>query len=71
MRGMRWSVTIDGDVVCLRQRQRLLAAAGEQQLEALAEVEAERVQVVGLVVDDEHREISRARAPAAMTTTVA
>ncbi len=42
------------DVFGSRQRQRFLAAAGEQQLEAASEVETERVQVVGLVVDHQH-----------------
>jgi hypothetical protein len=61
--GMRWSVTIDRDVLDARERQRLLAAAGEQQLEAAAEVEAERVQVVGLVVHHQHRKFRRDPAP--------
>jgi hypothetical protein len=44
----------DGDVVLLGQRERLFSAVRQQELEALAEVEADRVQVVLLVVDDEH-----------------
>ena len=43
------------DVVGAGQRQRLLAAPGEEQLEHPSEVEPEGVEVVGLVVDDEHR----------------
>ena len=58
-----------GDVFRPRQRQRLLAAAREQQLEAAPEVEAERVQVVRLVVDDQHRIFARS-SPCAMTATV-
>ena len=43
----------DRDVFRAGQLQRLLAAVGQPQGEHLAEVEAERVQVVRLVVDDE------------------
>ena len=42
-------------VLRARQRQRLFAAAGQQKLEGAAEIEPERVQVVGLVVDHQHR----------------
>src|SRR6185369_9245722 len=46
-----------GDVVRARQLQRLLAARGVEQLERLAEVEAEGVEVVLLVVHDQHRKL--------------
>ena len=64
--GMRWSVTITATSCRARQRQRLLAAAGQQKLEGAAEIEPERVQVVGLVVDHEHRVFRRAPAPCAI-----
>jgi len=45
----------DRHVLRARQRQRLLAAASEQKLETAAEIEPEGVEVVGLVVDHQHR----------------
>ena len=53
--GMRWSVTIDRDVLLREDRQRLGAAGRGQDVERLPEVEPEGVEVVLLVVDDEDR----------------
>ena len=46
-----------GDIVLAGQCQRILAAAGEMEREGLAEREAESVQVVAFVVDDQHRKL--------------
>ena len=55
MRGMRWSVTMTATSCSFEERQRLVARAGGEDLEHAFEVEAEGVEVVGFVVDDQDR----------------
>src|SRR5678816_2677146 len=56
MSGFETRLTHDPrDVVPLEQRQRLIARARRQHREHPLEVEAERVEVIGLVIDDEAR----------------